>query len=373
MNRDIASPATGPLAGLRVIEMAGIGPGPFACMLLSDLGAEVVRVDRNDAKLGDRFDIVGRGRKTVLLDLKNQADVEKVLELVSEADVLVEGFRPGVMERLGLGPADVEKRNPKLVYGRMTGWGQDGPLARAAGHDINYIAISGALAAIGEAGRAPVPPLNLVGDYGGGSLYLVVGILAAVFEAQRSGKGQVVDAAICDGAVSLTSLFHTLRLRGHYVEKKASNVLDGGAPYYKSYETADGEYVSVGPIEPKFFALLCEKLGVPAELQESQNDRARWSELEAFFAETFRTETRAHWCELLEGTDACFAPVLTLSEAEKHPHLQHRESFVSVDGVQQPAPAPRFSRTPGSVQGPAPKVPVSPADLLEAWRGSSRA
>lgn len=292
MARESDSPTLGPLAGLRVIEIAGIGPGPFACMLLSDLGAEVVRIDRSDAKLGDRFDIVGRGRKTVLLDLKKQTDVEKVLDLVSEADVLVEGFRPGVMERLGLGPADVEKRNPKLVYGRMTGWGQDGPLAQAAGHDINYIAISGALAGIGEAGRAPVPPLNLVGDYGGGSLYLVVGILAAVFEAQRSGKGQVVDAAICDGAVSLTSLFHTQLLRGHYVEKKASNTLDGGAPYYKSYETSDHQYISVGPIEPKFFALLCEKLGVPDDLQKSQNNRERWSELEKFFG---RCRVPADW------------------------------------------------------------------------------
>lgn len=372
MARESDSPTLGPLAGLRVIEIAGIGPGPFACMLLSDLGAEVVRIDRTDAKLGDRFDIVGRGRKTVLLDLKKQADVEKVLELVSEADVLVEGFRPGVMERLGLGPADVERRNPKLVYGRMTGWGQDGPLAQAAGHDINYIAISGVLAGIGEAGRAPVPPLNLVGDYGGGSLYLVVGILAAVFEAQRSGKGQVVDAAICDGAVSLTSLFHTQLLRGHYVEKRASNMLDGGAPYYKSYETSDHQYISVGPIEPKFFALLCEKLGVPDDLQKSQNNREGWSELEEFFDRTFRTNTRAHWCELLEGTDACFAPVLTLSEAEKHPHLQYRKSFVSVGGVQQPAPAPRFSRTPSSVQGPAPQEATSLPDLLAVWRGGNR-
>jgi alpha-methylacyl-CoA racemase len=360
--------AAGPLAGIRVIEFAGIGPGPFACMLLSDLGAEVIRVDRPGARLGDPKDIIGRGRQTVLLDLKNPADVAQVMDLLAEADVLVEGFRPGVMERLGLGPDAVAERNPRLVYGRMTGWGQDGPLAQAAGHDINYISIAGALAAIGEAGRAPVPPLNLVGDYGGGSLYLVVGILSAVIEAKRSGRGQVVDAAICDGVVSLMSLFQVQALRGTHSEQRGSNTLDGGAPYYRVYETADGGFVSLGPIEPKFFGLLCEKVGLPEDLRQAQNDRARWPEMTEAFARLFRGRTRAQWCELLEGTDACFSPVLPLSEAAQHPHMQARGAFVSVDGVMHTAPAPRLSRTPARIQGPAPKAAVSTAELLARWR-----
>ena len=360
--------AVGPLAGIRVIEFAGIGPGPFACMLLSDLGAEVIRVDRPGARLGDPKDIIGRGRQTVLLDLKNPVDVAQVMDLLAQADVLVEGFRPGVMERLGLGPEAVAERNPRLVYGRMTGWGQDGPLAQAAGHDINYISIAGALAAIGEAGRAPVPPLNLVGDYGGGSLYLVVGILSAVIEARRSGRGQVVDAAICDGVVSLMSLFQVQGLRGTHTEQRGSNMLDGGAPYYRVYETADGGFVSLGPIEPKFFELLCEKVGLPDDLRQAQNDRARWPEMAEAFAGIFRTRTRAQWCELLEGTDACFSPVLPLSEAAQHPHLQARGAFVPVDGVMHTAPAPRLSRTPARIQGPAPKEAVAVADLLARWR-----
>lgn len=359
---------TGPLAGIRVIEFAGIGPGPFACMLLSDLGAEVVRVDRPGARLGDPNDIIGRGRQTVLLDLKKPDDVAKVMELLAEADVLVEGFRPGVMERLGLGPDAVAEHNPRLVYGRMTGWGQDGPLAQAAGHDINYISIAGALAAIGEPDRAPVPPLNLVGDYGGGSLYLVVGILSALIEAKRSGKGQVVDAAICDGVVSLMSLFQVQALRGTHSERRGSNLLDGGAPYYRAYETADGEFVSLGPIEPKFFELLCEKVGMPEELRLAQNDRSRWPEMTEAFASIFRGRTRAQWCELLEGTDACFAPVLSLSEAAQHPHLQARGAFVQVEGVIHTAPAPRLSRTPARIQGPAPKAAVSATQLLDRWR-----
>ncbi|WP_423454910.1 CaiB/BaiF CoA transferase family protein [Ottowia sp. VDI28] len=362
------SSAAGPLAGVRVIEFAGIGPGPFACMLLSDLGAEVIRVDRPGANLGDQLDIVGRGRKTVLLDLKNPEDKAQVMELLGQADVLVEGFRPGVMERLGFGPDAVAGRNPKLVYGRMTGWGQEGPLAQAAGHDINYISISGALAAIGEKDRTAVPPLNLVGDYGGGSLYLVVGILAAVLEARRSGQGQVVDAAICDGVVSLMTLFQTQRLRGTYEETRGANMLDGGAPYYRAYDTADGSQVSVGAIEPKFFELLCEKLGVPEELRQAQNDRARWPEMEETLARIFRTRTRAEWCELLEGSDACFAPVLTLSEAARHPHMQARAAFQELDGVMHTAPAPRFSRTPARIQGAAPKQAVTVGDVLSGWR-----
>lgn len=363
-----ASVASGPLAGIRVIEFAGIGPGPFACMLLSDLGAEVIRVDRPGARLGDPLDIIGRGRQTVLLDLKLPDDRAQVIDLVAEADVLIEGFRPGVMERLGLGPDVLTARNPKLVYGRMTGWGQDGPLAQAAGHDINYISIAGALAAIGERGRAPVPPLNLVGDYGGGSLYLVMGVLAALLEAGRSGRGQVVDAAICDGVVSLMSLFQMQRLRGAHKEERGTNMLDGGAPYYRVYETADGSHVSLGPIEPKFFDLLCEKLGVPQALRQAQNDRSRWPEMAETLARIIRGKSRAHWCELLEGTDACFSPVLTLSEAAQHPHLLAREAFVDVEGVTHGAPAPRFSRTPARIQGKAPAQAVPAADVLSRWR-----
>lgn len=364
---------SGPLLGLRVIEFAGLGPGPFACMLLSDMGAEVVRIDRPDARLGNPLDIVGRGRKTVLLDLKQPEAVARALNLLEHADALVEGFRPGVMERLGLGPEVVAARNPRLVYGRMTGWGQDGPLAQAAGHDINYIALSGALAAIGEKNGLPVPPLNLVGDYGGGSLYLVVGLLAALLEARRSGQGQVVDAAICDGVLSLMSNNQSHTLRGLYQEKRGHNMLDGGAPYYAAYETADGEFVSLGPIEPKFFALLCEKLGLPQTLWNSQNDRVRWPELRRAIAGAIACRTRDEWCQLLEGTDVCFAPVLTLQEATVHPHVRARGGFVEIDGVSHTAPAPRFSRTPSAIQGAAPSSAVSVTDLLAAWIGPGQA
>ena len=290
--------------------------------------------------------------------------------MLAEADVLVEGFRPGVMERLGLGPEAVAARNPRLVYGRMTGWGQEGPLSQAAGHDINYIALAGALAAIGEPGGAPVPPLNLVGDYGGGSLYLVVGILAAVLEGRRSGRGQVVDAAITDGVVSLMSLFQVQSLRGSYREQRGANVLDGGAPYYGAYETADGGHVSLGPIEPKFFELLCDKLELPQSLRDAQNDRARWPALREAIAARIKARTRDAWCELLEGTDVCFAPVLPLSEAAQHAHLRARRAFVEVDGVVHTAPAPRFSRTPSAIQGPAPQAAVSSQQVLARWRAA---
>jgi alpha-methylacyl-CoA racemase len=361
------------LSGLRVIEFAGIGPGPFACMLLSDMGAEVVRIDRPGTRLGDATDIVTRGRHTVLLDLKAPHDREQALDLLARADVLVEGFRPGVMERLGLGPQDVARRNPRLVYGRMTGWGQHGPLAQAAGHDINYIALGGALAAIGEHGRAPVPPLNLVGDYGGGSLYLVVGILAAVLEARRSGAGQVVDAAICDGVLSLMSRFQTQLLRGAQREERGSNLLDGGAPYYAAYETADHAWVSLGPIEPKFFALLCDKIGLPLEQwRDAQQDRSRWPALRDALAAIFKTRTCAAWCELLEGSDACFAPVLPLSQVGRHPHMQARGALVEVDGVPQPAPALRFSRTPSAIQSGLPRHAVGTAEVLQRWQAAAR-
>lgn len=358
---------SGPLQGLRVIEFAGLGPGPFACMLLSDMGAEVVRIDRPDTRLGNPLDIVGRGRKTILLDLKQPEAVQQVLDLLSKADALVEGFRPGVMERLGLGPSAVFARNPALVYGRMTGWGQEGPLAQAAGHDINYIALSGALAAFGTKHAPPVPPLNLVGDYGGGSLYLVMGMLAALLEARTSGQGQIVDAAICDGVLSLMSNNQSHTLRGLYQEQRSSNMLDGGAPYYSAYATADGHCISLGPIEPKFFALMCQKLELPEQLWDAQNDRARWPLLRQEIASAVAHRTRNEWCRLLEGTDVCFAPVLTLQESATHPHIQARSSFVSVDGVMHTAPAPRFSRTPSAIEGAAPSAATSVAQLLADW------
>ncbi|MDI1240025.1 MAG: CaiB/BaiF CoA-transferase family protein [Polaromonas sp.] len=363
----LSNGASGPLRGVRVVEFSGLGPGPFACMLLSDMGAEVIRIDRPGAPQTDPRDITGRGRKTVLLDLKDPRSIAQVLDILAHADMLVEGFRPGVMERLGLSPQAVAYRNPRLIYGRMTGWGQDGPLALAAGHDINYIAITGALAAIGESGRGPVPPLNLVGDYGGGSLYLVMGLLAALLEARASGRGQVVDAAICDGALSLMSNNQSHRLRGLYEDRRGSNMLDGGAPYYTTYETSDAQYVSIGPIEPKFFALMCRMIDLPPALWDAQNDRTRWHALRDAMAAIFRTRSRAQWCDQLEGTDICFAPVLTLGEAAEHPHLRARGGFVEVAGVQQPAPAPRFSRTPSAVQGPFAEAEVTPQQLVEAW------
>lgn len=367
MNDFTREAASGPLKGLRVVEFAGLGPAPFACMLLSDMGADVVTVERMGGKPGDKMDITARGRTVVLADLKSADSREEVLRLVEQADVLVEGFRPGVMERLGLGPDEVGARNPKLVYGRMTGWGQQGPLAQAAGHDINYIALTGALHAIGPAGGAPVPPLNLVGDYGGGSLYLVVGILAALHEAQRSGRGQVVDAAITDGVHSLMSLFHTGAMRGSFTPRRGANALDGGAPWYGVYETSDGGHVSVGPIEPQFFAELCERLDVEPSLRDAQADRARWPALRAELARIFLTRSRDAWAALLEGSDACFAPVLALGEAPAHPHNVARGAFVAVDGTLHPAPAPRFSRTPSAIQGAASTRRWKVADALVRW------
>lgn len=361
----------GPLAGVRVVEFAGLGPGPFACMLLSDMGADVVRIDRPGAPPPDARDIVGRGRRTVLLDLKQPQAIGEALDLLEHADALVEGFRPGVMERLGLGPQDVARRNPRLVYGRMTGWGQDGPLAQAAGHDINYIAVAGALAAIGEPRRGPVPPLNLVGDYGGGSLYLVTGLLAALLHARATGEGQVVDAAICDGVLSLLANNQSHRLRGLYRDERGANMLDGGAPYYTTYETADGRHVAVGPIEPKFFALLCRELELPPELQDAQHDRSRWPTLRDAIASAFRRRTLAQWCERLEGGDSCFAPVLTLEEAQRHPHVRARGGFVEMDGVAHTAPAPRFSRTPAAIQSPPGGAPADTASVLAGWTARS--
>lgn len=359
--------SSGPLCGLRVVEFAGLGPAPFACMLLSDMGADVVTIDRPGKRLGDPANIVGRGRTAVALDLKHPQDRDAVLDLLARADVLVEGFRPGVMERLGLGPDAAAARNPRLVYARMTGWGQDGPLAQAAGHDINYIALSGVLHAIGTPDSGPVPPLNLVGDYGGGSLYLVVGILAALHEAQRSGQGQVVDAAISDGAASLMSVFAGWRQKGAFRELRGENLLDGGCPYYGSYETADGQYVAIGPLEPPFFDEFCRRVNVPAALRDSHGDRARWPQLRQALADIFRTRNRDDWVALLEGTDACFAPVLALGEAPAHPHHRARSTFVDLGGTMHPAPAPRFSRTPSAIQGPAPAQADEITRVQERW------
>lgn len=367
----------GPLKGLKVVEMAGMGPGPFCAMMLSDMGADVLRVDRADAvgaahEREPRFEILNRGRPSVAIDLKKPEGVEAVLRLVKQADVLIEGFRPGVMERLGLGPADCEAVNPRLVYGRMTGWGQDGPLAQAAGHDINYIALTGALHAIGRTGQAPVPPLNLVGDFGGGSMYLLFGMLCALWERERSGRGQVVDAAILDGVNSLTSFLYGALARKGWTDRRGENLLDGGRPWYDSYATKDGHYVSVGPIEARFYKELLERLGIGTEELPGQNDPKGWGLLRERFAAAFKSKTRDEWCQLLEGTDACFAPVLSAVEAPSHPQNIARSNFVEIEGVVQPSPAPRFSRTKPEVAGSAVRAGQKTRDGLARWGFSTQ-
>lgn len=366
----------GPLAGVRVVEIAGIGPGPFAAMMLADLGAEVVRVDRLPRggvrpADGPSLDLLNRGRRSVAVDLKHPRGVETVLRLVERADALIEGFRPGVMERLGLGPDVCLERNPRLVYGRMTGFGQDGPLAHAAGHDINYIALAGALYSIGRAGEPPVPPLNLVGDFGGGGLMLAFGIVCALVERQSSGRGQVVDAAMVDGAAVLMTIFHGMRMMGFWKEEeRGANLLDTGAPFYEVYETSDGKYVCVGSIEPQFYAELIRRLGLEGEELPRQNDRSQWPAMKERFAKLFRTRTREEWCRLLEGTDVCFAPVLSMSETMHHPHNRARGTFVPVEGVEggfQAAPAPRFSRTPPHLSRPSPHPGQHSAEALSDW------
>ena len=359
----------GPLQGLRVIELASIGPGPMCCMLLADLGADVVRVDRLEPSglgvaMEPRHDVNARGRRSVALDLKSAAGRAAVLRLLEGADVLVEGFRPGVAEKLGLGPADCQACNPRLVYGRMTGFGQTGPLAAAAGHDLNYIALSGVLHAIGPAGGRPVPPLNLVGDYGGGALYLAFGVLAALYERQRSGQGQVVDAAMVDGAASLASIFYGLHAAGNWSGPRGENLLDGGAPFYDSYATADGRHVSLAALEPKFFARLAAVLGLEPRFVQRQYDRRLWPEMRAAIAAAVHRHTRDEWCARLEGSDACFAPVLSFDEAPSHRHARARDAFVTVDGVVQPAPAPRFDRTPAARPRPAPALGAHTAEVL---------
>lgn len=358
----------GPLSGVKILEFAGIGPGPFCAMLLNDMGAEVVRIDRKGAKGGaSKFDISSRGRKSIALDLKKPEAVEAVLKLVEEADILQEGFRPGVMERLGLGPDVCLKRNPKLVFGRMTGWGQSGPLAHAAGHDINYISLTGALHAIGRPGERPVPPLNLVGDFGGGALYLAMGMLAAYIEAQKSGKGQVVDAAMTDGATSLMTMFYGFTASGMWQEPHGTNMLDGGAHFYDTYETSDGKWISLGSIEPQFYAILREKAGLTEEIWDAQMDRAKWPEMKDKIAEVMRQKTRDEWCEIMEGTDICFAPVLSISEAKDHPHNKARDTIVEIEGVAQPNVAPRFFGTPSKIQGPAPEIGADTESVLSGW------
>jgi alpha-methylacyl-CoA racemase len=340
----------GPLEGIKILEVAGIGPGPFAGMMLSDMGADVIRIDRADrVKGGDPAnpprDILARGRRSVAVDLKNPEGIETVLAMVEQADVILEGFRPGVMERLGLGPEVCLARNPGIVFGRMTGWGQEGPLASAAGHDINYIALTGALHAIGRRGEAPIPPLNLVGDFGGGGMLLAFGVVCALVERATSGKGQVVDAAMVDGASSLMAMVYAMRSMGVWHDERGTNLLDTGAHFYDVYETKDGEHVSIGSIEPQFYALLLEHSGLAGEDLPPQMDRTQWADVKQKVVAIFKTKTRAEWCDIMEGTDVCFAPVLSMEEAPQHPHMKQRETFVEVAGVVQPAPAPRFDRT----------------------------
>ena len=357
----------GPLKGLRILEFAGIGPGPFCGMVLADLGAEVVRLDRPDGPPGSRQDFVGRGRRSVSLDLKAPGAAEAVLRLAERADALIEGFRPGVMERLGLGPETCRARNPRLVYGRMTGWGQDGPLAHTAGHDITYIALTGALWSIGRAGERPVPPLNLVGDYGGGGMLLAVGVLAALLEAKTSGRGQVVDAAMVDGAALLMAPVYAMLARGRWKPERGANMLDGAAPWYDTYECADGRWVAVGPIEPRFFALVAEKLGLDAARFGDRMDPANWPALREAMAAAFRARTRDEWTALFEGTDACVAPVLDLREAPAHRHNAARGVFAERDGAVQPAPAPRFERTAAEPGLPPPLRGEHTEAVLAEW------
>ena len=365
----------GPLEGVRIVELAGIGPGPFCAMLLSDMGAEVIRVDRA-ANVGrdigregedPRFGLLQRGRRNIAVNLKHPAGAEAALRLIDRADALVEGFRPGVMERLGLGPEICLPRNPKLVYGRMTGWGQDGPIAHTAGHDINYIALSGALYSIGEAGGPPVPPLNLIGDFGGGALYLAMGVLAGIISARTTGKGQVIDCSMVEGSASLMMMMYGALAAGAWTEERASNRTDGGAHFYHVYETKDGEHVAIGSIEPQFYALLLKHTGLEGETLPPQTDRTTWRGMQQRLARIFKQKTRAEWTQIMEQTDICFAPVLRMSEAMRHPHNVHRHSFVEVDGVAQPAPAPRFLATPTRVQRPPARSGEHTDEILADW------
>ena len=363
---------SGPLTGLKVVELAGLGPGPFAAMMLADMGADVIKVDRASASRGGNpdappADVLARNRQSIGVDLKNPDGVEAVLTLVQEADVLLEGFRPGVCERLGLGPDVCLERNPRLIYGRMTGWGQDGPWAPRAGHDINYVALSGTLAMIGRRDDAPVPPINLVGDFGGGGMLLAYGVLAALFERSVSGEGQVIDAAMVDGSALLASMMYGLKAMGIWDGGRGGNMLDTGAHFYEVYETVDGKFVSIGGIEPQFYAELLERLGLDPDEMPKQNDATRWDDSKAIFAARIATKTRDEWDEIFDGSDACYAPVLEPDEAVTHPHNQKRGTFVDVAGVVQPAPAPRFSRTPPGVPRPAAHLGQHTFEALARW------
>ncbi|MFI9168823.1 CaiB/BaiF CoA transferase family protein [Streptomyces lincolnensis] len=363
------TPGQGPLSGVRVVELAGIGPGPFAAMLLADLGADVVRVDRPGGPglaIDPRFDVTNRNKRSVLVDLKAPEGPARVLDLAARADILVEGYRPGVAERLGVGPEACHARNPALVYGRMTGWGQQGPLAERAGHDIAYIALTGTLGMVGEPDRPPAAPANLLGDFAGGSLYLVVGVLAALHHARATGTGQVVDAAIVDGTAHLSAMLHGMMAAGGWQDRRAANLLDGGCPYYGTYETADGRYMAVGALEPRFYDEFVTLLGL-AGFTDARKDWTRWGELREAVAARFRSRTRQEWTAVFEGTDACVAPVLSLREAPHHPHLAARGTFTDHGGITQPAPAPRFSATPTTVRG-GPALPgADTAEVAREW------
>lgn len=368
----------GPLSGYRIIEIAGIGPGPFAAMMLSDMGAEVIRVERAQAVrpgAGPNKDVLQRNRRNIAIDLKSDAGRDALMQLVEGADALIEGFRPGVMERLGVGPAECLARNPKLVFGRMTGWGQTGPYAQSAGHDINYISLAGSLAHFGRAGEAPVPPLNMVGDFGGGGMFLAYGVVCALLEAQRSGTGQVVDTAMVDGAAVLMSMFWAFKEMGAFNENApGTNLLDTGAHFYDVYQCSDGTYISIGSIEPQFYAELLRLTGLEGDEEfAKQMDNSGWTHLKGRLTELFKTKTRAEWCELMEHTDVCFAPVLTMSEAADHPHNRERNTFVEYDGVVQPAPAPRFSRTEASISRPPARAGEHTRDVLADWGFDSAA
>jgi len=358
---------SGPLAGLKVVEIVGLGPAPFCGMMLADMGAEVIRIDRPGGNaimstVAPKYDVMARNRRSIALNLKKQGAIETVLALVEQADILLEGFRPGVMERMGMGPDVCLARNPGLVYGRVTGWGQDGPLSQAAGHDINYIATAGVLHTIGHKGAPPIPPMNLVGDFGGGGMLLAFGVVCAAHQAQKTGRGQVVDAAMAEGAALLATMNWGFRGAGYWNDERGSNINDGGAFYYASYQCADGKYVCLASAEPQFYALLREKLNLTDPVFNHKDDPTAWPELKQRLSDIFITETRKHWCDLLEGTDVCFAPVLDWNEAPQHPHNVARKMFIELDGVTQPAPAPRFSATPVT----QPKPPVAPGADTEA-------
>lgn len=364
--------ASGPLAGIRIVELGGVGPTPFAAMLLSDLGADIIRLDRppgydGGAPIDARFNLLNRGRRSAVFDLKKPAAVEAVLRLVAEADVVLEGFRPGVAEKLGLGPEQCTAVNPALVYGRMTGWGQFGPLAQDPGHDVNYISLTGVLHSVGRAGEPPAIPLNLAGDFGGGSLYLALGVVSALLESRTSGRGQVVDAAMVDGSASLMTLFYGLFAAGYWSDERGVNRLDSGAPWYNVYETADGGWVSVGANESRFWRNLLRIMGIDESEMPDQHDKSQWPSVHKRFTSLFSTKTRDEWCALADGQEACLAPVLSLTEAPRHAHLRARGTFVDIEGVVQPAPAPRFSRTPSAIQRPPAEPGEHTDEVLRDW------